>query len=260
LPGRRSNLEKELKPIEENIVEIMSKAGSDGLRFTEIVQDAAKKRISRPTAARCLSKLIERGVVYKEERGPRKTYYKLKVEALHKKHAQRSLFSYLSMHIFNEIYEEASAGKLTDPEFTERFTANIGLLAMYTLLKGFATAKEDVEEAGKWIEEAFGTLPQKDGWRTCLTRQIFKGPQTLKTPITLAKPVKPELTMENGTIYVTHPLAFKPGLSAQVLKQLPTAIPRKRIDELKNSMKQLYPKEVEILDQILREIETAAKP
>jgi len=45
-------------------------------------------------------------------------------------------------------------------------------------------------------EEGFGTLIQKDGWRICLNRQIFGKPVPLKRPITLKKPVMPEITVD----------------------------------------------------------------
>lgn len=254
--GRRSS---ELKPVDEILVEILS--GSErGMTFTEIVAQARRRArpISRATVARTLSKLIRKGIVKKEFFIGKRAFYKLTVEAIDKKHVQRSLFSILSMHLFNEILEGASAGKLSDEEFTRLFTSRIGTLAMYTLLQGLSTSKLDPEEAGKWIEEAFGTLIQKDGWRVCLNRQIFGKPVPLRHRITLKQPVVPEITIEEGTIYVRMPSAIEPGLAARVLRELPP-IPEERLEGLIASLRKLYPKETGLLDNVLNQIEEAAR-
>jgi len=256
--GRRSDLENELRPIDEKLVEIIAGSELQGMRFADIVRQAEKAGISRVTVARYLTKLVDRGVVKREDLGGKKVYYKLAMEAIHGKHVQRSLFSVLSMHLFNEVLEGASTGELTDEEFTRLFTERIGALAMYTMLTGLAKAGEDPGEAGRWIEEAFGTLVQKDGWRICMNRQIFGQPVALRHPITLKKPVVPEIRVEEGTIYVKLPEAIEPGLTARVLKELPQ-IPEDRLKELKAALEKLYPREVEILDQALSQIKEAAQ-
>jgi len=162
------------------------------------------------------------------------------------------------MHLFDDILEEASTGKLSDKKFAKLFTNRVGVLAMYTLLTGLSLAKQDPEEAGKWIEEAFGTLIQKDGWRVCLNRQIFGKPVPLRRKIALKQPVRPEITIEDGAIYVRLPAAIEPGFSSRVLKELPK-IPDERIKELKKSLKTLYPEEVDLLDGILNQIKEAAE-
>lgn len=250
--GRRSDLEHELNPIEEKLVEVVASSDVRGMRFADVVLLAEKAGISKATVARYLSTLVKRGIVKKDR------VYKLSMEAVHWKHAQRSLFSVLSMHIFNDILDAVSQGKLDDEEFTRLFTGKIGALAMYTFLRGLSVAERDPEEAGKWIEEAFGTLVQKYGWRVCLNRQIFGGPTRLRHPITLERLPVPEIIIEEETIYVKLPSTVEPGLAARVLKELPS-IPVDKIVALKASLKKLYPKEVKLLDNAMYEIEEAAK-
>jgi len=246
--GRRAS---ESRPVEEILLEIL--AGSEwGMTFTDIVTQAGRRArpISRATVARSLSKLVRKGVVKRESFGAKRAFYKLTVEAIDKRHVQRSLFSILSMHLFNDVLETASTGKLSDEEFTRLFTSRIGVIAMYTLLRGLSIAVKDQDEAGKWIEEGFGTLIQKDGWRICLNRQIFGKPVPLKHPITLKKPVMPEITVdEGGIIRVRLPVAIERGLTTKILKELPH-IPENRLQALKASLEKLYPTEVELLDQV----------
>ena len=120
---------------------------------------------------------------------------------------------------------------------------------------GLSKAEHDPVEAGKWIEEAFGTLLQKYGWRVCLNRQIFGGPVRLKRPIASEQLAVPEIVIEEKKIYVKLPSAIEPGLAAKVLKEIPP-IPEYRLNALKDSLKKLYPKEV---DNIVHEIKEAAK-
>ena len=252
LLGRRSDLEIELNPIEEKLVEVVASSDVRGMRFADIVALAEKAGISRATVARYLSTLLKRGVVKKDG------VYKLAMEAVHWKHAQRSLFSVLSMHIFNDVLDAISQGKLKDDEFTKLFTGKIGALAMYTFLRGLSVAERKPEEAGKWIEETFGTLVQKYGWRVCLNRQIFGGPKRLRQPIFLERLPVPEIIVEEDTIYVKLPSTVEPGLAARVLEEL-RPIPAGKIVALKVSLKKLYPKEVELLDNAMYEIKEAAK-
>jgi len=249
--GRRSELENELKPIEERLVEIIASSGFGGMRFVDIVRFAEKAGISKATVARYLNQMVDRGIVRKDG------FYGLAMEAIHWRHAQRSLFSVLSMHLFDDILEEASSGKLADEEFTRLFTSRIGVLAMYTMLVGLSKANRSPEEAGKWIEEAFGTLVQKDGWRICLNRQIFGGRVRLRSSIKLKQPVTPEIIIEEGAIFVKLPSAIEPGLAAKVLKELPP-IPKRRLEGLRGSLEKLYPSEVKLLEEASSRIKEAA--
>jgi len=250
--GRRSDYENELNPIEEKLTEIIASSDFRGIKFAEIVKIAEKHGISRATTARYLNRMTKKGIVRKD------SAYRLAMEAVHWRHAQRSLFSVLAMHLFDDIYEKASSGKLTDKEFAKLFSSKIGVLAMYTMLVGLSKAERNPEEGGKWIEEAFGTLIQKDGWRVCLNRQIFGGPIRLQHPIKLEQPIAPEIIVEEGTIYVKLPRAIEPGLAIKVLKGLPP-IPKKRLEELKAALAELYPNEVKILDGVLNQIKEAAR-
>ncbi|MCZ2809598.1 MAG: hypothetical protein O2V44_09615 [Candidatus Bathyarchaeota archaeon] len=249
--GRRSEYENELNPIEERLVEIIASSDFRGMRFVDIVKFAEKAGISKATTARHLNQMVKKGIVRKDG------FYGLAKEAIHWKHAQRSLFSVLSMHLFDDVLEDASSSKLADDEFTKLFTNRIGVLAMYTMLVGLSKANRSPEEAGKWIEEAFGTLIQKDGWRICLNRQIFGGPVRLRRPIQLKQPVTPEIIIEEGAIFVKLPSAIEPGLAAKVLKELPR-ISDKRLEKLKDSLRKLYPSEVRLLEEASNRIKEAA--
>ena len=249
--GRRSDMENEERPIEEKLVEVVASSDFRGMKFGDIVELAGKVGISRATVARYLADLVKRNIIKKDDA------YRLAMEALHWKHAQRSLFSILAMHLFDDVFEKAGQGKLSEEEFTTLFTRRVGVLAMYTMVIGLSKAQGHPEEGGKWIEEAFGTLIQKDGWRMCLNRQIFGGVVKLNRPIKLEQPLTPEIVVEDETIYVHPPSAIRPGLAGKVLKELP-AIQNDKLNLLRGCLKNLYPKETEILDNALDIIEQAA--
>lgn len=252
--GRRSDMENEQRPLEEKLVEIVASSDFRGMKFGDVTQLATKAGISRATVARYLHRLVKRGIM-KKDGG-----YRLAMEAVHWKHAQRSLFSVLAMHLFDDIFEKAGQRKLDDKDFIELFTSRIGVLAMYTLLVALEKGAENPGEGGRWVEDAFGTLIQKDGWRSCLNRQVFGGVVRLKSPITLEEPLAPEIRIDNGTIYVRLPLSIKPGFAGKVLKELPyDKIPKDRINLLRGCLKKLYPMEIELLDNALGTIKEAAE-
>lgn len=249
-----------MRESEKTILQTLMSAPNQQLRWSDLLQ---KTELSKRTLSLSLKDLQRKGSVKRfvdshAKEYPPPVYYKLAIEALHMEHAQRSLFSVLSMYLFNEILEGASTGRLRDEEFTRLFTERIGALAMYTLLEGLSMAVKDPKEAGKWIEEAFGTLIQKNGWRICLNRQIFRKRIPLKRPITLKEPAVPEITVEEGVIYVKLPSAIEPGLTMRVLKEMPQ-IREDRLRELKNSLKKLYPEETKILDNALYRVREAAR-
>jgi len=244
-------MEVEDRPIEEKIVEIVASSDYRGLRFADVVQIAEKAGISRATVARYLNEMIGRGILKKNGT------YRLAMEAVNWKHAQRSLFSVLAMHLFDDIFERTGKGDMDDEEFVKLFTDRIGLLAMYTLLVGLEKAEKHPMEGGRWVEEAFGTLIQKDGWRACLNRQVFRGIVKLKSSIRLEQPLTPEIVVDGETIYVKPPSAIQPGLAGKVLKELPP-ISKDRLDLLKTCLKRLYPEEMKLLDDALIMIEEAA--
>jgi len=245
-------MKNEFHPIEEKLVEIVARSDYRGIRFGDIVNLADKEGIPRPTVARYLKTLVASGILKKDGT------YKLAMEAIKWKHAQRSLFSVLAMHVFDDIFEKSGQGILSDKEFTELFINRVGVLALFTILEGFnKTSENKPEEGGKWIEDAFGTLIQKDGWRMCVSRQIFGEIVTLKGAIKLDTPLRPEIELADGTLYVRPPSAIKPGLAGKVLKELPP-IPKERLNLLKTCLKSLYPIETEVLDAALDLISNAA--
>ncbi len=250
--GGRSKFEKDSKPIEDKLVDIVARADYRGLQFGDIVFFAKAEGISRRSVARYTKALVKKGILKKNGT------YRLAMEAINQKHAQRSLFSVLAMHLFDELYEKTGQGALNDEEFIELFTKRVGVLALYTLLVGISKAAEShPEEGGKWIEDAFGTLVQKDGWRSCLNRQVYGGVVQLMSSIRLGEPLMPEIEIKDKTIYVRPPSAIQPGLAGKVFKELPKPIPRDRINLLKTCLKKLYPTETELLDDALNKINMA---
>jgi hypothetical protein len=251
--GRRTAWVNESHSIEEKLVEIVSRADYRGLRFGDIVDLAKDDGISRPSVARHLRILVKGGIL-KKDGG-----YRLAMEAINWKHSQRSVFSVLSMHLFDDIFEKAGQGILSNSEFVELFTRRVGILALYTILVGLEKAsKNSPKEGGRWIEEAFGNLVQKDGWRMCVDRQIFGEIVTLKTPILLEQPLRPKIEVEDGTIYVYSPESIKRGTAGRVLRELSKPIPPDRLERLKKCLKDLYPAETELLDDAINLIMTAA--
>lgn len=250
------NLRHQFSPINETLVDIVA-SSYRGLRFKEIVEFAKEAGISRPSVARNLNALTRKGILKKDN-----SMYRLSKAAINWGHAQRSLFSVLAMHLFDDLYEKAGQGKLSDEEFTKLFTTRIGALAMYTMLVGLGKAEEHPrngpKEGGKWIEEAFGTLTQKDGWRSCLDRQVFGGEVILKNTIRLGHPLMPEVMVEDDTIYVRPPFAIEHGFAGKVLRELPK-IPKERLDLLGNCLKELYPNETDLLDDVQRKINMAVE-
>jgi hypothetical protein len=249
--GRRTEEEEGVRPFEEMLVEIIARSDYRGMRFGEIIDLAKEEGISKASVARHLRSSVNKGLLKKDG-----SSYKLATEAINNKHAQRSLFSVLAMHLFDQLFEQTGQGKLSDEEFTKLFTTKIGVLAMYTMLVGLSKAKNHSKEGGKWIEDAFGTLIQKDGWRSCLSHQVFKGIVELKNTIRLGEPLTPEITVEDGTIYIRLPSAIQPGLAGKVLKELPP-IPDGRLNLLKGCLKKLYPSETELLEDALNKINDA---
>ena len=250
--GRRTTFENEYHPIEEKLVEIVARSDCRGLRFGDIVDFAKKEGISKPSVARYLKILTHKHILKKDGT------YKLAMEAINWKHAQRSLFSVLAMHLFDDLFEKAGQGIIIDKDFVELFTKRVGVLALYTILEGFnKTSENNPEEGGKWIEEAFGTLIQKDGWRMCVSRQIYGEIVTLMDAIKLDTPLRPEIELADGTLYVRPPSAIKPGLAGKVLKELPP-IPKERLKLLRTCLKNLYPMETQVLDEALDLISNAA--
>ena len=245
-------MENERKTAEEIIIEILSKAEYQGLKYGEIVEHAKQEHLSPRTVDRYLKALVQKGFIKKNGA------YRLAVEAITQKNAQRTLFSVLAMHLFDELHEKTGQGSLKDEEFIDLFTRRLGILALYTFLVGMEKATgNQPEEGGRWIEQGFGTLTQKNGWRSCVNRQVHGGVVQLREPIRLGEPLRPEVFVEDGTVYVRLPTAVQKGLAGKVFKQLPKPVPRERVNLLKECLKRLYPAETAILDDAMNKISEA---
>jgi len=156
--------------------------------------------------------------------------------------------------VFNDVFEATGKRAWSDKEFVQRFTKKIGVLAIFVLYVGLSRGREDPEEGGKWIEEAFGTLIQKYAWRRCFFRQILEGEYDLKYPVLLREPVAPKFKDE----LVVLPEAFVSGLTAKILGAL-REIKQDRIEAFERALEEVYPEEMEKLNEILALIQNGAE-
>jgi DNA-binding transcriptional ArsR family regulator len=232
---------------QESEERIINALGGKELRFTELLK---KTGLSKPVLNAHIKRLRREGKIKRIKQRNRRPRYKLLAGALKYGYIRRILFSVLSTQIFNDAFEATGKGAWSDEEFVRRFSQKIGGLAMFVLYVGLSIGRDDPEEGGKWIEDAFGTLFQKYAWRRCFFRQIFGGEYDLKIPILLKEPVSPEL---NGVL-VKLPEAFVPGLSSKILRGLPD-VPHNKMEAFKRSLEEVFPEEMEKLNEILTLIE-----
>lgn len=225
---------------EEKIIHALS--GIE-LRFTELQK---KTGLSKPVLNDHLKRMQKESKIKRMKQRNRRPRYKLVAGALKHGYIRRTLFSVLSTRVFNDVFEATASQAWSDKEFVSRFSKKIGVLAIFVLYVGLSIGQEDPEEGGKWIEEAFGTLIQKYAWRRCFFRQILKGEYDLKRPVVLQEPVIPEFIGE----LVRLPDAFVPGLTARILGQIQKA-PQGRMEAFKRSLEEVYPEEIEKLNEIL---------
>jgi DNA-binding transcriptional ArsR family regulator len=226
---------------------IINALGGEELRFTELLK---KTGLSKPVLNDHIKRLRKEGKIERIKQRNRRPYYKLVAGALKYGYIRRIMFSVLSTQIFNDVFEATGRRSWSDEEFVRRFSKKVGLLATFVLYTGLSIGRDDPEEGGKWIEDAFGTLFQKYAWRRCFFRQIFGGEYNLKNPVLLKEPVSPEL--RDGLVKL--PEAFVPGLSSKILSELPN-VPHNKMEAFKRSLEEVFPKEMEKLNEILTLIE-----
>ena len=232
-------LEKK-KESEEKIINVL---GGKELGFTQLLRLTG---LSKPVLSAHMKRMQEDGKVMKIQEKNKRGRYKLISGALKHGYIRRILFSILSTQVFNDVFEATGNKAWSDREFVQRFSKKIGILAMFVLYVGLSIGREDPEEGGKWIEEAFGTLIQKYAWRRCFFRQILEGEYDLKRPVILQEPVTPELM--GGLVRL--PEAFVPGLTAEILGQI-QEVPEGKMESFKRSLEEVYPEEMEKLNEIL---------
>ena len=235
----------------ESEEKIINALGGMDVRFTELLK---KTGLSKPVLNTHLKRMRREGKIKRVKQRNKRPRYKLVAGALKHGHIRRILFSVLSTRVFNDVFEATSIQAWSDKEFVSRFSKKIGVLAIFVLYVGLSIGREDPEEGGKWIEEAFGTLIQKYAWRRCLFRQILEGEYTLKHPVVLQEPVTPEFTGE----LVTLPEAFVPGLTAKILSNLPE-VSQSKMEAFERSLEEVYPEEMEKLNEILALIENRSE-
>jgi len=243
--------EYQRKKKHESEEKIINALGREERRFTELLKLTG---LSKPVLNNHLHRMQKQRKVKKIKRKGRRPHYKLVAGGLEHGHIRRILFSVLSTHVFHDVFEATGKSTWSDKEFIRRFTKKIGLLAVFVLYVGLSIGREDPEEGGKWIEETFGTLIQKYAWRRCFLRQILDGPYDLKPPVILQEPVSPEFSGE----LVKLPEAFVPGLTARILSKLPE-VSQDKMKAFKHSLEEVYPKEMEKLNEILALIENGSE-
>jgi DNA-binding Lrp family transcriptional regulator len=236
---------------QESEERIINALGGKELRFTELLK---KTGLSKPVLNAHIKRLRKEGKIKRIKPKNKRPRYKLLAGALKYGYIRRILFSVLSTQIFNDVFEATGKGAWSDEEFVRRFSQKIGGLAIFVLYLGLSIGIDDPEEGGKWIEDAFGTLFQKYAWRRCFFRQIFGGGYDLRTPILLKEPVSPEL---RGDL-VKLPEAFIPGLSSKILSKMPN-IPHNRMEAFKRLLDEIFPEEMERLNEIITLIENGSE-
>jgi len=215
----------------------------EGKTFSELIRLTG---LSKAVLIGHLKSLKERREIkreFDEKRG--RVVYLLTKEALRSEYVKRHLFDMISVRIFNDVFD--SAGRMPDKEFLSSFTQKIGALATYSFLIALSKKKQNAEEAAKWMDD-FASQLQKYVWRRCLCRQIFGGPYQLKEPVEIGKPLPTFEEGKDGKVLVELPEAFKQSKTAEILKKLPK-IQRRRLEEVKNALGDLYPQEVKRLDE-----------
>jgi len=233
---------------EEKIIHAL---GGKELRFTELQK---KTGLSKPVLSAHLKRMQKEGKIKRIKLRNRRPHYRLIAGALKHGHIRRTLFSVLSTQMFNDVFEATNSGAWSNEEFVRRLSKKIGALAIFVLHVGLSIGREDPEEGGKWIEEAFGTLIQKYAWRRCFFRQILGGPYDLKHPVVLQEPVTPEFSGE----LVKLPEAFVSGLTAKILSNLPE-VSQNKMESFKRSLEEVYPEEMEKLNEILALFENGSE-
>ena len=235
----------------ESEEKIINALGGMKLRFTELLKKAG---LSKPVLNAHLKRMQKEGKIRRIKQRKRRPQYELVAGAMKHGYIRRILFSVLSTQVFNDVFEATSSGAWSDEEFVERLSKKIGVVAIFVLYVGLSIGREDPEEGGKWIEEAFGTLIQKYAWRRCFLRQILEGPYDLNPPVMLQEPVSPEFSGE----LVKLPEAFVPGLTARILSNLPE-VSQDKMEAFKHSLEEVYPKEMEKLNEILALVENGSE-
>jgi len=227
----------------ESEEKIINALGGKERRFTELLR---RTGLSRPVLSAHMKRMQKEGKVKKISQKKQRPRYKLVAGALKHGYISRILFSVLSTQLFNDVFAATGSRAWSDEEFVRRVSKKIGALAIFVLYVGLSIGREDPEEGGKWIEEAFGTLIQKYAWRRCFFRQILGGEYPLKHPVLLREPVTPEFREK----LVRLPEAFVPGVTSKILRQLPE-VPENKLEDFKLSLEKVYPADMEKLNDML---------
>lgn len=236
---------KKRRESEEKIINAL---GGEERQFTGLLKLTG---LSKPVLNNHLHRMQKQGKVKKISRKGRRPRYKLVAGALEHGYIRRILFSVLSTQVFNDVFEATGNRAWTNKEFIRRFSEKVGLLAILVFHIGLSIGRDDPQEGGRWIEEAFGTLVQKYAWRRCFFRQILGGEYDLKHPVLLREPVKPEFIGE----LVRLPEAFAPGVTARILSELPE-VPENQLESFKHSLEKVYSSDMKKLNDILTLIKT----
>jgi DNA-binding transcriptional ArsR family regulator len=228
------------KDSEEKIINALC---GEERRFAELLK---MTDLSKPVLSKHLHRMQKEGTVKKIKEKKKRPRYKLVAGAFEHGYIKRILFSVLSTQLFNDVFEATGTGEWTDKEFIHRFNEKVGLLELTVLYIGLSIGRDDPEEGGRWIEEAFGTLIQKYAWRRCFFRQIEGGEYELKRPVLLKGPV----TVEFKDKLVKLPEAFVPNVTAKILREMPE-VPKEKMEGFRRSLEEAYPEDMKKLKNML---------
>lgn len=218
-------------------------------RWTELFKESG---LGKGPFVKGLNELLKRKVVsysVDSTKRPAIRYYELNRIPVYSERGRRSLFSMFSMEIFDDLDKVVRNRSHPDREVLKRFCEKIGLLALYTFLLGLSV--KEPEEADKWIKEGFTTVAQKFQILSMLIGRICYGPMKFEKPVDIKETVRRAVEWHKDEgIYISYTtvedLFLNPTLMELVMKHLPNG----RIEELKNTLRELYPQDIELLDRL----------
>jgi DNA-binding HxlR family transcriptional regulator len=231
---------------QRNENKILTALSTGSQRFTALLNLTG---LSRPVLSNHLKRLQREGKVTRRTSPDAWPRYHLTTHALQHPDVQRHLFTLLSTHIFNDVYDATQDGMWNDAKFIQHFGAKIGLLAQLTLYLGLQIGRNDPAEGAKWIHEAFANAIHRFAWRRCLSRQLLGGSPPLTQSVTL--PASP-LPMIRDDL-VTLPDALTPETTEQILRHFPyLQLTPERLARYRDALHTQFPDEMHRLDTIFQ--------
>jgi len=218
-------------------------------RWTELFKESG---LGKGPFVKGLNELLKRKVVsysVDSTKRPAIRYYELNRIPVYSERGRRSLFSMFSMEIFDDLDKVVRNRSHPDREVLKRFCEKIGLLALYTFLLGLSV--KEPEEADKWIREGFATAHQKFQLLSMLIGRICYGMMKFRERSDTKEIVRRAFGWHKDEgIYISFTTAEELWLNPKLMELVIEQLPDSRIEELKNTLRKLYPEDVALLDRL----------